>query len=257
MSRVKFGDSDKNTSNQPITRKYGKKADGVSFWKFGEPVEFYQLKKLLDYLPQFVKQNALCISIMTSIAIEIEVWRAELKTLLTMFFKGKTGLKYANSDLQLFLSTKSTDLEIQQSVRNYFKIHKERGTVPGIVKDLKRLVRDPGAIVKFFPFDKVGWWFDETFPEYDDDGRHNLINTNVYYDLDNMVELIFCNNSGFSDKEVQRIIRDEFIPVVINIRIIITKPHTVKWGEPDSFYNPNYLKFGLFKFGEQIGGCQN
>lgn len=248
MSKVKFGNSEVNQNQEIVERKWGKS------WKFGEDRRFYLYEKLLDYLPKFVVRNTICKALLKAIAIEFTLWQNEVKKLPEYFRSGFPGFKYANEDLQLHISENATKEELQSAVMNSFQIHRERGTTPGILKDIKRLTNDKHATIQFYPYSQCGWIIGETFPEYNAAGRIGK-DTNVRIGLDNMLDVVFCNHSLKKDDEIIRIIRDEFIPLMINVRVFVNRPHVIAFGEPISLNSPHRIKWGTFKFGQTAGGC--
>lgn len=254
MSIVKFGRTDKDVSGNIVDRRFGKNLSSSIYWRWGEPLTFYILETLKNYLPKFVIQNALCNTILKAIAIELVRVETEAQKLPDFVFSGKPALKYANSDLQLFVGTGASPETIKRSIQETFIIHRERGTLPGIVKDLRRLTGDPSAYIIYYGYEDSGWWADYTYPEYNGVGKV-AINTNVYFDLYNMMDIIFCNHSGYSDKEVLRILRKEIIPANIDVRFLISKIRSIKWGEPYNFSTSDVLQFGVFIYNQQVGGC--
>ena len=253
MSKVKFGKSRK-VGDQIIDRQFGKNEDKITYWKFGEDTKFYIFDKLLEYLPKFIVQNALCQNILRAIAIELVIVKNKFKKLPLYIESGYPGFKYANSDLQLFISENAADTDLKNALYNCFKIHKERGTTPGILKDIKRVTNDKHAVIKYYPYYECGWIIGKTYPEYNSAGKR-AYNTNVRIGLDNMLEIQFCNHSLKTDKEIQKIIRDELVPITKNIRIILNKPHIIAFGEPIDAFSSKRVKFGTFKFGERRDGC--
>lgn len=254
MSVVKFGRTDKDVNNNVIDRRYGKKADRVTYWKWGEPLSFYILESLKNYLPRFVVQNALCHAILKAIAVQLVTVEQEAQKLPDFVFSGKPALKYANSDLQLHINFNANPEDIKSDIKNAFNIHKQRGTMLGIIKDLRRLTGDNKAYIIYYPYGVSGWWADHTYPEYNGAGKIG-INCNVYFDLYNMLDLVYCNHSGRSDKEVVRILRNEIVPVNIDARFLVSELRSVKWGEPYNFETSTELQFGIFVYNQLLGGC--
>jgi hypothetical protein len=249
MAQVKFGNSAYNEVGTLVTRTWGKTNDRKTYWKFGEQNQFYYLNTLLRYLPAYIVRNELCITILTAIAFNMLKWSVELKKLLTYKVVGDEGsLKYANSDLQLFISPKTSPAKIKEAVNNFYNIHDARGTFEGIKADIKRLNNQEEAELKYERGENCGWILDHTYPDYSLEGYYN-IKSNTYLDLDNLLDITLKNKSGYDLAYFKRIIRQEFIPLVINIRLNITRPHTIMWGEVvNGFKN----KFGLYKFGDLI-----
>lgn len=253
MSKVKFGKSQK-TGDQVIERQFGKNEDRVTYWKFGEDTRFYIFDKLKDYLPKFIVQNELCQNILRAIAIEIVRVQNKLKKLPLYVQSGFPGFKFANSDMQLFISENATQQDLKTALYNTLSIHRERGTVPGILKDIKRLTNDKKAVLKYYPYYECGWIIGKTYPMYNAAGKRSP-NTNVRIGLDNMLEISFCNRSLYTDKRIKEIIREQLVPLVINVRVILNLPHVVAFGEPIDNFSSTRVKFGTFKFGEIRGGC--
>lgn len=255
MSIVKFGHTDKDTDSNDVERRFGKKDDRITYWKFGEPVNFYILDTLKNYLPRFIVQNNLCNAILKGIAIQLVEVELETQKLPGFVMNStKASLRYANSDLQLHLSLNSKPNVVKQAIQDAYIIHKERGTIPGIVKDLRRLTGDNSAYVIYYGYEDCGWWVDYTYPEYNSAGKVGN-NTNVYYDLYNMLDLVFCNHSGLTDEELKKLIRREIVPINIDVRFLISTTHTIKWGEPYDYISADTLQFGVFIFGQKLGGC--
>lgn len=254
MSIVKFGTTDRDANGGDTGRKFGKKADRVNYWKFGEPLNFYILDAIKNYLPRFIIQNALCNTILRAIAIQLVRVEAEAQKLPDFVFLPKPALKYANSDLQLHISFDAKPDEVKQAIKDTFIIHRERGTLPGIVKDLRRLTGDPKAYIIYYGYEECGWWTDYTYPEYNGVGKV-AINSNGYFDLYNMLDLVFCNHSGRSDDEVIELLRNEIVPINVDVRFLVSKIRTIKFGEPYNFTDPATLQFGVFVFNQQVGGC--
>jgi len=220
-------------------------------FKWGEPLQFYHLNSLLNYLPKFVVQNDLCKDILTAIAIQILKWYDELKSLTSYKITGRAGLKFANEDLQLFVSSKKTSDEVKGYIGDYFGIHQKRGTIDGLPDDVRRVSGDEGAYVIYHPPADCGWWGDVTFPEYNVIDKFSY-DSNVYIDMPFIIDIVLKNKSDYTDAELQKIIREEFCPVTKPIRFLFLKPHTIEWGEPLAVNNPTQIKFGTFKFGEPV-----
>lgn len=257
MSVVKFGTTDKNLNGDNVVRRFGKKADRLTYWKWGEPLNFYIFEALKNYLPRFIVQNALCNAILKAIAIQLVNVETETAKLSSYVVDSKkASLQYANSDMQLFISLNATPNEVKQSIKDAYLIHKKRGTVPGIVEDLRRLTGDSSAYIIYYGYEDCGWWIDYTYPEYNTVGKV-ANNTNVYYDLYNMMDIVFCNHSGRTDEELKKIIRKELIPVNLEVRFLISETHSVKWGEPYDYLSSESLQFGVFVYGEPLGGCSD
>lgn len=249
MAQVKFGNSASNEVGTLVTRKWGKGNDRQTYWKFGEQSQFYYLNTLLRYLPVYIVRNELCYTIMTAIAINMLKWSIGLKKLLTYKVVGDQGsLKYANSDLQLFLSSKLPAAKIKESVNNFFNIHNLRGTLEGIKADIKRFNNEEEAELKYDGVENCGWILDYTYPDYSLEGFYN-VKSNVQLDLDNILDITVKNKSGYSLEYFKKTIRQEFVPLVVNVRFNIVRPHTVMWGE---IINGFKNKFGLYKFGDII-----
>ena len=247
MSTVKFGNTAHDENGNQIVRKFGKNLDRITFWKFGQPSKFYIYDLLLKYLPKFVVKNDLLKHFMRSIAIPLVKWENKLYALKNIEISGgKPSLKFANEDCQIFISPNASDDKIINAIKDYFNIHERRGTAAGIIEDIKRLTNDDGATVTYKNYNQCGWFLDVTFPEYNNATQLGLEST-CFLDLDNLLIIKYKNKSGYSDKEVSRIIREEFIPRVINIREIVSKPHIIKYGETKNGFK---IKFGTFKFGE-------
>lgn len=254
MSIIKFGRTDRDVSENTTERSFGKKADRVTYWKWGEPLNFYILDTLKNYLPKFVIQNSLCNTILKAIAIELVRVESEAQKLPDFVFSRKPALKYANSDLQLHIGFNAKPYVVKQAIKDAFIIHQERGTLPGIVRDLRRLTGDPSAYIIYYGYEDCGWWTDYTYPEYNGVGKV-AINSNVYFDLYNMLDLVFCNHSGLPDDEVIKILRNEIVPINIDVRFLVSKIRSIAWGEPYNFTDPAVLQFGVFVFNQQVGGC--
>lgn len=248
---IKYGKTSRDPAGNLVDRKWGKKNDRLTFWKFGEQARFFIMETLLKYLPAYIdKENEICRSLMRALAISMAKWHSRVKKLPNYKLNGdKISLKFANSDLQLFLSSKTTGSNIISCIKNYFTIHKQRGTQEGIEKDIERYIYDEGTRVTYYNWEQCGWYLDVTYPEHNAEG--GTYNSNTFLELDNMLDIVFFNNSGISDSEVLKVIKEEFIPVTINTRILIIRPHCIKWGEA---VGGVALKFGAFKFGTPIKG---
>jgi hypothetical protein len=175
-------------------------------------------------------------------------WYNGLKKLQTVHIEQYSdALKYANSDSQIFLSRNSSKEEIINAINNIYAIHQNRGKEQGIRDDISRLAQGLKEI-NYYPWTECGWWLDQTFPEYSSPTETTLDGV-CRLDLDNLLEVTINNNSGYSDNEVIDIIRKEFVPLTINLNIIIIKPHIITWFDIKNTYR---IKFGTFKFGEVI-----
>jgi hypothetical protein len=218
-------------------------------FKFGQPSHFYIYDTLIKYLPKFIVRNKLCNDIIRAIAVVFVKWQIENQKLLSSRKEYKSGIKYVNEDLQLFLYKDATNDEISNTYLNNFQIHQKRGTLNGIIDDIKRLTNDSKANIKYFNEDQCGWWNGITFPGYDNEGNNNLYYTNCYIDLDKLIEITLENHSGFSDSDLTQIITKEFIPTNISLRLIIVKPDTINFGD---YIHHFKLKFRTHKYGEII-----
>lgn len=254
MSIVKFGNSDKDSNGNNIVRRFGKKADRVTYWKWGEPLSFYILDAVKNYLPKYVIQNEFCQALLKSISIQLVRLESEIQQLSNYIFRPKPAVQYANNDLQLYINFgEKTDI-VRKAIKDFYLIHKQRGTTLGIINDLRRVTGDNSAYIIYSGYNDCGWWLDYTYPEYNAAGKI-AINSNVYYDLQNMLDIVFCNHSGRPTEELIKIIRNEIVPINIETRFIEMQPHVVAWGEPYNFIDPDILQFGVFLFGEIKGGC--
>lgn len=216
-------------------------------FKFGQDSRFYIFENIIKYLPSYIVVNQLCKDLIKPVAIELTRWYNELVSLKKIRFKkGYPSLKYANSDLQLFVHPNISTDELQYCIKNYLAIHKKRGTKTGIIEDLKRFTGDDGCLVEFYDYDDSGWILDKTFPMYKGPDTISL-DTPCYLDNENFILIKFKNKSGYSDEDAMRIIRANLLPLSAHARIVVKTPHIVKWGE---VRNGNKLKFGIFKFGE-------
>lgn len=239
MATKQFGNSAKDLNGGLVPRQWGYE-DG-EFWLFGESYSFYIFKRLLDYLPRYVVRNELCQTIMFSVAVSMRKWELKFEQLLGYRLKGgKVSRHYANKDLQLFINNKASDHVLVESIKNRYAIHKKRGTYEGVIEDIKRLSGDDNLTTEFLPMDEVGWIMNETFPDDNNDYFNNC-----YLGLDNMLNVIVRNKSGLTDREFIGIIRADFVPLTINIRILILKSRYITWGEPHN----GSLLFGTFQYG--------
>lgn len=245
MSVIKFGIGKKFDDYPLGTLQWG------SFWKFGEPLQFYILNSLLRYLPKFVVRNKLCKDILTMVAKELLKWQQALGQLPAYRTTGKAGLKYLNSDLQIFVAPQIDPGKIPELIKENLNIHKARGTASGIPQDIRRCAGDDGAYVAYSGPSECGWWADITFPEHNKFGKFSY-DSNVFLELPNMLDIVLRNRSAYSDEELKKIFRTEFIPVTTNTRYLFLSSHIIKWGEPLSITDPTPIKYGTFKFGETV-----
>lgn len=241
MSTVTFGKSQPDiNSGESIDRLFGT-------FSWGEPTKFYLFDLLLKYLPKFVKQNDVVKNLMLTIAITMVKW--ESKTIELPMYElqgGKASLKYANEDCQIFASSKITDSNLVYAINNFFAIHEKRGTAAGILEDIKRLTNDDSATIAFKGYEECGWFLDVTFPEYNTPTQLGL-ESPCFLDLDNLLIVKYRNKSGLSDYEVSKIIREEFIPLVMNVREFVAKEHVIMFNEE---VDGSIIQFGNFNWGD-------
>lgn len=244
MSTISFGKSSKNKDGQLVETRFGHNNTG-GWVRFGEPNDFYLYKSLLNYLPKYIVQNDFCKALMKTFAIKLSKWQYKLQQLPFARTTGKTAYIWANNDLQCFVSSKAPIETIQGAISNSKAIHKARGTESGILADIKRLTNDPAASMAYYSYENCGWIGDVTFPEYLNGTHHS---SNVFMDLDNMLHIKYHNYSEYSDSELEAIIREEIVPLSLNVKIEVSKPHVIRFNEPIG----SVVQFGLFKFGEIV-----
>jgi hypothetical protein len=92
MSLVKFGKY-KTEDGSTIPLQFG-------LFQWGQPIKFYILHTMLDYLPQFIERNNLCKAILRAISKLLVDWNNAVLNIKSLKLFGKTGLKYANEKIQ-------------------------------------------------------------------------------------------------------------------------------------------------------------
>jgi len=241
MATIKYGLTDRDVNEQIINRKFG-------YWHFGEPQTFYILNTLLSYLPRFIVQNELCVALMTAIAISTVKLSNALSSLIGYRTAGTKGsYKFANEDLQLYVNPNLERDKLITAIRQAYSIHAARGTYAGIIADLERL-SDSLISIQYFDFEESGWYLGSTYPMYAD--AHNISKlSNCMIGLDNMLEIVIRNKSTLKDSEFIKIIREELVPLLVNIKVNIIIPHCIKFSEPKDGFK---IQFGNFKYGELI-----
>lgn len=233
MAVVKFGYK-KSSNGNLVPLKFG-------LFEWGQPIKFYLLNNLLEYLPLYIERNKLCKAIMKAIAVVLLRWQKAARNLKVLRLSGKTGIKYANENWKLFLRNNSEDADILHYINKTYLIHKNRGTEFGMQDDIVRITYDKSAWFKYYRQDKCGWWLDQTFPDISTDGYTYKMNKLTYLDLENMLFIEYYNRSKNTSNVIEKLLLHEAIPANINTTFLELKPFEVKFGT---------FKFARRKFGE-------
>ena len=142
--------------------------------------------------------------------------RSVMSDFTDIFIQGR-GAELHDDDFKLRLSRAEDEAGYTAEYLELINTHKRRGSEEHITEDIERITNTDLAAILYHPQSKCGWVLGVTSPgfingDYDDE------TSLAYMGLDNMLDIAYENNGLRSTVDIRRIIRKEFIPLVINSR---------------------------------------
>jgi hypothetical protein len=220
--------------------------EGFGSFSFGQPETAWQ--KLTEYLARFVSGFRELFGAFANSIEEYIDWQHDFAQIRRTGVGGQLNCDeqklwlsrreeqpdYAFADLPLAFGEpnsafgdfflfgdldRSTELiDIEEAT---VKIHKRRGTEPGIIGDVKRLVNSPEVTAQYYNQKSCGWILGVTSPGFTPELKYDLTRSLTFLGLDNMLEISLTNKGARSNKEVFNIIRREIVPAKVNVRMIL------------------------------------
>lgn len=160
------------------------------------------IKRLIKYLPDFVKVNVELTALLTAISNALDSAKTEIVNIKNAYWSGK-GLKLTADESNIFYEYSTAEAVIQTRLSNRFEQLTLRGSESGIISDLTHLAgskfTDINSEVGLYGIDECGIIVDQTYLAVD---------SRAIIDLNKAVTI----NADFTDKE-KAVTREKIVPI--------------------------------------------